>query len=274
MEMIREMLLISALMLLQMAAGVERVCRFNQADPCYAALGDKLSLQLVSNTRHQELHLYKKFNNHNKQIILSVANNNETKHDYIRNRCEFILDNGTLIINTVTRADFGVYLLKHYFRGRTASKDLQVNVEGVEQICWFDQPDPCYAALGHKLYLPMVQDTRDLHLRLYKDFYSPSSITVFEVNVNKETKDESIRSRSEFFYENGTLIITHMSRADSGTYELHHTVSGTVYDSRLRVEVEAPIGSVQVYVNCSSSHTHKSLCVTPCTSDSFMIHDS
>ncbi|XP_073778529.1 uncharacterized protein si:zfos-741a10.4 isoform X3 [Danio rerio] len=84
----------------------------------------------------------------------------------------------------------------------------------------------------------MVQDTRDLHLRLYKDFYSPSSITVFEVNVNKETKDESIRSRSEFFYENGTLIITHMSRADSGTYELHHTVSGTVYDSRLRVEVE------------------------------------
>lgn len=230
---------------------MERVCRFNQADPCYAALGDKLSLQLVPNTRHQELHLYKKFNNYNKQIILSVANNKETTHDSIRNRCEFILDNGTLIINTATRADFGVYHLKLlYSRGRTASQDLQVNVEGVEQICWFDQPDPCYAALGHKMHLPMVQDTRDLHLRLYKDFYSPSSITVFDVNVNKETKDESIRSRSEFFYENGTLIITHMSRADSGTYELHHTVSGTVYDSRLRVEVE---GTVSLSSNSSQS---------------------
>ncbi|XP_052010670.1 uncharacterized protein LOC127663205 [Xyrauchen texanus] len=88
----------------------------------------------------------------------------------------------------------------------------------VEMFCRFNQTDPCYAALGHKLYLQMVTDTRDQHL----------------------------------------CVI----RTDSGTYTLvlYNSYGSITHDVYLPVIVEAPIGSVEVSINCSSSGEKRASC--------------
>ncbi|XP_051514058.1 uncharacterized protein LOC127417862 [Myxocyprinus asiaticus] len=326
--------------------GVEMFCRFNQTDPCYAALGHKLYLQMVTDDHYHELKLYKWIDNE-KEIIFKVKNKKEKKnetHESIRNRSEFIFNNGTLIINSVIRTDSGTYTLELYNStgSQTHAVNLPVIVEapigsvevsikcwssgekrascssegdqlifiwtlngqkledgnngirldeetsgnitctvnnhvshgqnttsvnrcpGVEMFCRFNQTDPCYAALGHKLYLQMVTDARDQDLELYK-WIDNGKEKVFRVKNKKEKKNEthkSIRNRSEFIFNNGTLIINNMIRTDSGTYtlELYNSDGSQTHAVNLSVIVEAPIGSVEVSINCWSSGEKRASC--------------
>ncbi|KAL0175511.1 hypothetical protein M9458_027841, partial [Cirrhinus mrigala] len=38
----------------------------------------------------------------------------------------------------------------------------------LDLFCWFDQSDPCYAALGHKLSLPLVLGISEYDLKIHK----------------------------------------------------------------------------------------------------------
>ncbi|XP_051505347.1 uncharacterized protein LOC127412760 isoform X9 [Myxocyprinus asiaticus] len=136
--------------------------------------------------------------------------------------------------------------------------------EGVEMFCRFNQTDPCYTALGHKLYLQMVLDTHNVVLEFKKgtDSEADPVFTVKKDKLREGIKYESFRSRSEFIFNNGTLIINSVIRSDSGTYrlEIYNSVGEQTYTNNLQVIVEAPIGSVEVSINCSSSGEKRVSC--------------
>ncbi|XP_051505336.1 uncharacterized protein LOC127412758 [Myxocyprinus asiaticus] len=134
----------------------------------------------------------------------------------------------------------------------------------VEMFCRFNQTDPCYTALGHKLYLQMLLDTYNVELVFKKgtDSAADPVFTVKKGKIKEQREYESFRSRSEFIFNNGTLIINSVIRSDSGTYrlEIYNSVGEQTYTNNLQVNVEAPIGSVEVSVSCSSSGEKRVSC--------------
>ncbi|XP_052005467.1 T-cell surface antigen CD2-like isoform X4 [Xyrauchen texanus] len=136
----------------------------------------------------------------------------------------------------------------------------------VEMFCRFNQTDPCYASLGHKLYLQMVTDARDQRLELYK-IIGYTKHGVLSVNNTHYQGYHYESNRFEFIFKNGTLIINSVIRSDSGTYrlELYDSTGTETYTNNLQVNVEvslppAPIGSVEVSINCSSSGEKRVSC--------------
>ena len=107
-------------------------CRFDQKDPCYAALDHKLNLQMVD-AGNYKLKIIKRINNNHDDPVCKVKNDSKsvTECDLYNNRPEVTVINGTLIINRVIRADSGNYtLVLDHSDGRETSADLQVKVEG------------------------------------------------------------------------------------------------------------------------------------------------
>ncbi len=111
---------------------------------------------------------------------------------------------------------------------------------GLDRFCWFDQSNHCYAALGHKLNLLMVLDSRDQELHLYKKLIDSRELEVFRIKNNKEKKHKSIKNRSTFIFENGTLIINRVIRADSGNYrlEFYRTDGSSNFTKYLPIKIE------------------------------------
>ncbi|XP_065126777.2 pregnancy-specific beta-1-glycoprotein 7-like isoform X1 [Paramisgurnus dabryanus] len=103
--------------------GVDRICRFNQTKPCYAALGEKLSLWMVQDIHISKLELKKE-----ESLICKIK---MVTFGFYCNRPDVIISNGTVIINSVTRADLGRYTLELYdLEAKLKSTTgLQVNVE-------------------------------------------------------------------------------------------------------------------------------------------------
>ncbi|XP_067313080.1 uncharacterized protein [Pseudorasbora parva] len=125
------MMLIFGLMLLQTAACMEFNCRFNRADPCYAALGHTLNLLMVD-TREYDLKIRKRINNSPDDPVCRVKNDRirESECDLFMNRPEVTVINGALIINGVIRADSGNYTVRLAGSdGTLTCGDLQVNVK-------------------------------------------------------------------------------------------------------------------------------------------------
>ncbi|ROI69380.1 hypothetical protein DPX16_14320 [Anabarilius grahami] len=122
----------------------------------------------------------------------------------------------------------------------------------LEFYCWFIQADPCYAALGHKLNLQM--DTSEYRLKLIKRINNNQDDPVCRVK-NEKIKDCNLfNNGTEVTIINGFLIINRVIRADSGNYTLRLEDSdGTETSADLQVIVEAPIGSVNVSISCSSN---------------------
>ncbi|XP_067243482.1 uncharacterized protein [Chanodichthys erythropterus] len=119
--------------------------------------------------------------------------------------------------------------------------------------CRFNQSDPCYAALGHKLNLKMV-DASIYHLKIQKRINNNPDDPVCRVKNDKIKECDLFNNRAEVTVINGTLIINRVIRADSGNYTLKLDGSnGTVTSTDLQVNVEAPIGSVEVSISCSSN---------------------
>ncbi|KAK9963806.1 hypothetical protein ABG768_006968 [Culter alburnus] len=141
---------------------------------------------------------------------------------------------------------FGLMLLK-------TAACLEVN-------CSFNQSDPCYTALGHKLNLLMVDTSRyDLKILKIINFNSDDPVCRVKNDMMKEC--DLFNKRPEVSVINGILIINGVIRADSGTYRLILEDSYGRETSRdLQVIVEAPIGSVEVSIICSSSGVMRASC--------------
>ncbi|XP_042594619.1 uncharacterized protein LOC109079530 isoform X1 [Cyprinus carpio] len=146
----------------------------------------------------------------------------------------------------------------------------------LDQLCTFDEPysiKQCYAALGHKLSLQMMLNPSYTDLYLYKTLNDGSRLKVFSIEKNKKydyesiifeylknvpliiNTHESIRNRSEFFFDNMTLTINNVTKPDSGRYTSFVIEIDMAMESDLQVIVEAPIGSVEVSIICSSNQT-------------------
>ncbi|XP_042594698.1 uncharacterized protein LOC109046350 isoform X3 [Cyprinus carpio] len=127
----------------------------------------------------------------------------------------------------------------------------------LELNCSFDQSDPCYTALGHKLNLLMVQDASKYDLQVKKRINNNTADgPVCRVKNGRMRECDLYNNRPEVTVINGTVIINRVIRTDSGNYRLtlvHSDGSETSRD--LQVIVEAPIGSVEVSIICSSNQT-------------------
>ncbi|XP_052429598.1 uncharacterized protein LOC127970924 isoform X5 [Carassius gibelio] len=131
----------------------------------------------------------------------------------------------------------------------------------LELNCSFDQSDPCYTALGHKLNLMMVQDTSKYDLKIHKRIYNPQDDPRCRVKNGRMRECDLYNNRPEVTVINGTLIINRVIRTDSGNYRLTLSHSDGSETSRdLQVIVEAPIGSVEVSIICSSSGVMRVFC--------------
>ncbi|XP_073668278.1 uncharacterized protein [Paramisgurnus dabryanus] len=122
----------------------------------------------------------------------------------------------------------------------------------VDQNCTFNQTETCYAALGDKLSLRMFQDIPIVKLELKKE-----ETLIYKVVNNRIFKFDFYYKRSDITLSDGnndTVIIKSVTRADSGRYTLTLTDSQGKATStpELQVNVEAPIGSVKVSVECIS----------------------
>ncbi|XP_043089175.1 si:zfos-741a10.3 [Puntigrus tetrazona] len=125
------MLIFGLMLLLPTAACLDRFCSFDQSDPCYTALGDKLNLLMVNASKY-DLKIQKRTNNPQDDPVCRVRNGTmkRSECDLYRNRPEVTVINGTLIINPVIRTDSGNYRLTVYNSdGSETSRDLQVIVE-------------------------------------------------------------------------------------------------------------------------------------------------
>ncbi|XP_067240014.1 uncharacterized protein [Chanodichthys erythropterus] len=134
----------------------------------------------------------------------------------------------------------------------------------VEQNCWFNQGSPCHAALGDKLnLLMMVPDISKYELKIQKSMSSREKDPFCRVrnNTMKKNQCDLFNNRSEVSVINGILIINGVIRADSGNYTLRLEDSdGSETSTDLQVIVEAPIGSVEVSIICSSSGVMRASC--------------
>ncbi len=116
------------------SGSVLQVDQLYSINPCYAALGHKLNLQMELNPLKQDLHLFKTLNDGSTLEVFSTNKNKEHKHESIRNRSEFFFDNMTLIINNVIKADSGTYTSYVIEMDMVMSSELQVNVEGTQSL--------------------------------------------------------------------------------------------------------------------------------------------
>ncbi|XP_016326938.1 uncharacterized protein LOC107676770 [Sinocyclocheilus anshuiensis] len=126
----------------------------------------------------------------------------------------------------------------------------------------FDQSDPCYAALGHKLNLLTVLDAREYELKIIKRINNNTQDDrVCRVKYGRIKECDLYNNRPEVTVINGTVIINRVIKTDSGNYRLTLERSdGTETSRDLQVIVEAPIGSVEVSIICSSSGVMRVSC--------------
>ncbi|KAA0709841.1 hypothetical protein E1301_Tti023462 [Triplophysa tibetana] len=126
-----------------------------------------------------------------------------------------------------------------------------------DQTCRLNKAEICYAALGHKLSLQMVPESRHYdariqHLITGNRTVDPSCRIINDM-MKKGKNCDLYMNRSNVMISNGAVIINHVIREDSGRYTLQLIDSiGSETHAELQVNVEAPIGSVKVSVNCSS----------------------
>ncbi|XP_042594691.1 uncharacterized protein LOC109048099 isoform X2 [Cyprinus carpio] len=246
---------------------LDRFCRFDQSDPCYAALEHKLNLLMVQDAIKYDLMLMKIINNTAHDPLCRVKNDRMrmSQCDLYNNIPEVTVINGTVIINRVIRADSGNYRLTLvHSDGSETSRDLQVIVEGLDRFCWFDQSDPCYAALGHKLNLPVVLGATNYKLKIIKIINNTKDdpFCRFQHGSMEDTECDLYNNRPEVTIIRGMLIINCVIRADSGKYRLNIYSSQIIqtFQGDLQVIVEAPIGSVKVSIICSSSGVMRVFC--------------
>ncbi|KAL1262306.1 hypothetical protein QQF64_007571, partial [Cirrhinus molitorella] len=130
----------------------------------------------------------------------------------------------------------------------------------LDRFCSFDQSEPCYAALEHKLNLQMVLDASEYDLKLIKIINNRHDDPICRVKNGKIKECDLYKNGTQATVTNGTLIIKHVIRADSGKYRLEHYDGGRETSRGLQVIVEAPIGSVEVSIICSSSGVMRVSC--------------
>lgn len=131
----------------------------------------------------------------------------------------------------------------------------------VERFCSFTQSDPCYAALGHKLNLLMVDASK--YTRTIKKIINNTEVAACKVrNDTMRANDCDLYiNRPEVRIINGTVMINSVKREDSGDYKLVFDNSGgTEISQYLQVNVEAPVGSVKVSIICSSNQMRSVSC--------------
>ncbi|ROL41155.1 hypothetical protein DPX16_2655 [Anabarilius grahami] len=105
--------------------------------------------------------------------------------------------------------------------------------------CSFYQKDPCYAALGDKLNLKML-DASKYTLKIKKKITSTQDHSVCRVKDGriKENECDLFNNRPEVSVINGILIINGVIRADSGTYRLEVDLRNSTDTADLQVIVE------------------------------------
>ncbi|KAL1262290.1 hypothetical protein QQF64_007555 [Cirrhinus molitorella] len=107
----------------------------------------------------------------------------------------------------------------------------------------------------------MVEDTSEYDLKIQKRINNTVDDPVCRAKYGRIRDCDLYKTRPDVTVINGTVIIKRVIRADSGNYTLRLSHSnGTETSTDLQVIVEAPIGSVEVSIICSSSGVMRASC--------------
>ncbi|XP_043089115.1 uncharacterized protein LOC122335352 [Puntigrus tetrazona] len=133
--------------------------------------------------------------------------------------------------------------------------------QGLDWFCSFDQYGPCYTALGDKLNLMLDASKHDLKIQKRINNTRDDPVCRVKKGRMKMTECDLYNNRTEVTVINGTLIVNPVIRTDSGNYILTvYNSDGSEISRDLQVIVEAPIGSVEVSITCSSSGVMRVSC--------------
>ncbi|XP_062874778.1 uncharacterized protein LOC134336037 [Trichomycterus rosablanca] len=130
-------------------------------------------------------------------------------------------------------------------------------------VCTFspnNQNVSCYAALGRRLYLDPPQKLPRNPGFTLKKINKPSDQTILTYNIYKKNSTVNVPGW-QFIINNYTIIINHTEKSDSATYRLEITDdSGSIRETFLHLNIEAPVSSVTVTENCLSIPQRKVFC--------------
>ncbi|XP_039511076.1 uncharacterized protein LOC120465414 isoform X1 [Pimephales promelas] len=236
------------LLLLKIAASVERFCWFNQSGPCNVVLGDKLSLMMTLDASKNDLRIHKRIYNTSDDPFCKIKNDriNEEECDLFKNTLDEVsVNNGILVINPVIRADSGIYRLQVFnSQGVEILKaDLQVIVEDVKFTCSFDQSVPCSVALGDELRLKLADPSKN-DLRIHKRIYNTPEDPVCRIKNDRINEEEcDLFKNRPVSVSNGILVINAVVGADSGIYSLQvfKSTGKEIFNADLQVIVEVSV---------------------------------
>ncbi|XP_016099001.1 uncharacterized protein [Sinocyclocheilus grahami] len=189
----------------------------------------------------------------NQRSVFCSSEGDQLLYSWTLNGDPLMEGNSSIDLDEGTDGDISCSVKNHVSH---AQKTIRLEpCPGLELNCSFNQPDPCYAALGHKLNLLTVRDAREYDLKIIKRINYTQDDPVCRVKYGRMRDCDLYNNRPEVTIINGTVIIKRVIRADSGNYRLTlaHCSDGTETSRDLQVIVEAPIGSVEVSIICSSN---------------------
>ncbi|XP_059377215.1 uncharacterized protein LOC132113464 isoform X1 [Carassius carassius] len=188
----------------------------------------------------------------NQRSVFCSSDGDQIIYNWTLNGGPLMDGNSSIDLDEGTDGDISCSVKNHVSH---AQKTIRLKpCPGLDLFCSFDQSDPCYTALGHKLNLLMKRDVSKYDLRLHHRIDSTQDDPICRVKYGKMKECDLYNNRTEVTVINGTVIIKRVIRADSGNYTLTLTDSDGSETSRdLQVIVEAPIGSMEVSIICSSN---------------------
>ncbi|KTF86126.1 hypothetical protein cypCar_00043827, partial [Cyprinus carpio] len=146
--------------------------------------------------------------------------------------------NSSIDLDERTDGDISCSVKNHVSQ---AQKNIRLKpCPGLEVRCSFNQSDPCYAALEHKLNLLMERDAREYDLKIIKRINNTQDDPICRVKYGRKKECDLYNNRIEVNIINATVIINRVIREDSGNYRLllfHSDGTETSRDLQVIVEV-------------------------------------
>ncbi|KAL2088684.1 hypothetical protein ACEWY4_015583 [Coilia grayii] len=238
--------------------GLQSMCNATQDAVCYGALGGPVHLQLIRDTTGHEIKLYSGADRIKSERVFTLKNSKTVFHlktPSLRERWQFVPENGILIINPAESTDSGMYRVEIHDDSTGKSEGdhvIQLIIAGLA--C--TRQVPCHVAVGQPVSRQLMVNAAGYELKLYNHtsrregmFTFKNSKTVF----HNEFNTPSFLQRWQFVPGNGTLIINPAESTDSGLYkvEIYEDSTGRLVGEQEAVlNIAAPVSDVDLSISC------------------------
>ncbi|XP_043984012.1 carcinoembryonic antigen-related cell adhesion molecule 1-like isoform X3 [Gambusia affinis] len=244
------------LMILGVSQGLSAHCDVRKDGvQCNVTLGETVFLQLMNNTSGIKIDLKKENVN-----LLRVRENGIAVNE-LKDRSDFIPNNGTFRINDLKHSDSGKYNLTVFDTdGKwTETRTFHLSVQAVKTFCDGRQNgSQCFGVLEGEVEVQLMDNVSEIP----RFRWTMNNIVI--LNWTNE-KDIGLKNddRITFVPSNGSIRINDLRRTDSGECKLEMFDGNRKKTLKtLQLFVIAPVSSVQLVAECLSQGQMKVSCVS------------